>query len=619
MPLNRKKIHYIRNRQFLPMNYSGSKEFKVNEIPSVISFIWSIIRGHRIALFLISLAGIIDCLSNFALGPAFVKAIIKIADGYTGPRSEVLSAMMTPIIAVLTIWCSGDILQRLAGWVYNTKIDPTIDAKLKLTFLSRVMKNSYEFFVDNATGDSIGNLSAILFNVRCVIKRVAREIAPQFVTCCVLLISFVCINWQLGTIMIVYITFYIVLLVLATKKIQILQDKRMKAYRKTIANITDVILNFASVIFFTRKLEEFRRIQRVQNFESKRLSRVQIFVEKIKIARAFISFVLCGLLYTFLTFYFYQIGKIDLSDAIYSITASYEALALVEIVQEVVVDVLSDACSIRQGLESLNSGKMVSDSVSGGEKLVCKTADIEFKNVCFGYDNEERIFDGLNLVVKSGEKIGLAGRSGAGKTTLINLILRNLLPEDGKVLIGGQDIAYVYEASLKDKISIVSQDTTLFNRSVIENIRYSKPDATFEEVVEVAKKANAHDFIMNLEYDYNTNVGERGLRLSGGQRQRILIARAMLKNAPILILDEATSALDSETEKIITDSLDKLMDGKTVIAIAHKLNTLRKMDRILVLNHGKIVQEGKHNRLLEEDGIYKTLWKIQTEGMILDD
>ncbi len=616
--LNRKKIRYIRNRHFLPMTYKGSRDFKAGEKPSVVRFIWDIIKGHRIALLLISFAGIADCLSNFAMGPIFVKAIIKTASEYTGAREQILDILLTPIIIMLSIWFIADVLQRTAGFVYNTIIDPTIDAKLKLTFLSRIMKNSYEFFVSNATGDSVGNLSAILWNVRCVIKRVSREIIPQFTTCCCLLVSFLIINWQLGTIMIVYIIFYITLLVSTLKKMQLYQDKRMKAYRKTIANITDIILNFASVIFFSRKIQEFERVKRIQNFEAKRLSKVQVLVENIKIIRATVSFILCGLLYTFLTFYFYQIGKIDLSDAIYSITASYEALALIEIVQEVIVDVFSDACSIRQGIESLNSGKMVTDKVLGGEKLLCKTTDIEFKDMSFYYEDNQ-IFNHLNLFIKSGEKVGLAGRSGAGKTTLINLILRNLYANDGKILIGGQDISYVNEESLKDKIAIVSQDTTLFNRSVLENIRYSKPTATMQEVIKAAKLANAHDFIMDLEYGYDTNVGERGIRLSGGQRQRILIARAMLKNSPILILDEATSALDSETEKIINESLDILMEGKTVIAIAHKLNTLRKMDRILVLNDGEITQEGKHDDLLKEDGIYKTLWRIQTDGMILDD
>ena len=234
---------------------------------------------------------------------------------------------------------------------------------------------------------------------------------------------------------------------------------------------------------------KFQRIKKIQNYEAKRLSKVEAFVEKIKIARASVSFILCGLLYTFLTFYFYQIGKIDLSDAIYSITASYEALALVEIVQEVIIDIFSDACSIKQGLEALNKGKMVEDKVSGGENLICQPASIDFENVDFSYE-DNNLFHNLNLHIKSGEKIGLSGRSGAGKTSLISLVLRNLYVNNGKILIGGQDISFVDEISLKDKISVVSQDTSLFNRSVLENIRYSKPNATMEEIIEILIDAN---------------------------------------------------------------------------------------------------------------------------------
>ena len=197
--------------------------------------------------------------------------------------------------------------------------------------------------------------------------------------------------------------------------------------------------------------------------------------------------------------------------------------------------------------------------------------------------------------------------------------MKNLIPQEGVIEIGGKNISFISEESLKDKISIVSQDTILFNRSVLDNIRYSKPNASMEEIIESAKKANAHDFITELEFGYDTSVGERGMRLSGGQRQRILIARAMLKNAPILILDEATSALDSETEHKVSESLNRLMEGKTVIAIAHRLQTLKKMDKIIVFRDGEIVEQGTHEELLNNSNVYKSLWKIQTEGMILDD
>ena len=303
---------------------------------------------------------------------------------------------------------------------------------------------------------------------------------------------------------------------------------------------------------------------------------------------------------------------------LYALSASFEAIALVTLVQEDILDVVGDISFVKKALGVMNSGQIADEHIYGGSELNTSNTSIEIKNLSFGYNNNE-LFNNLNISIKSGEKIGLAGRSGSGKTTLINLILKNLIPHEGTIEIGGKNISFVSEASLKDKISIVSQDTILFNRSVLDNIKYSKPSASMEEVIDVAKKANAHDFITDLEDGYNTNVGERGMRLSGGQRQRILIARAMLKNTPILILDEATSALDSETERKVGESLSRLMEGKTVIAIAHRLQTLKKMDRIIVFRDGEIVEQGNHEELLANSNVYKSLWKIQTEGMILDD
>ena len=258
----------------------------------------------------------------------------------------------------------------------------------------------------------------------------------------------------------------------------------------------------------------------------------------------------------------------------------------------------------------MNKGK-VAEHIHSREMLKVEKGNIEIKNAKFSY-GKIKVFDGFNLSIKADEKTGLVGKSGCGKTTLINLILRNLTLADGQILIDGKDIKNINEESLKDNFSFVSQDNTLFNRSVLENIRYAKQDATLEEVIEVAKKANAHEFITELEHGYETNVGERGMKLSGGQRQRILIARAMLKNAPILILDEATSALDAENETAIQESFERLMEGKTVIAISHKLHTLKNMDRIVVLKHGNIVEEGRHDELInKEGGAYKKLWEKQ--------
>ena len=239
----------------------------------------------------------------------------------------------------------------------------------------------------------------------------------------------------------------------------------------------------------------------------------------------------------------------------------------------------------------------------------------------FGYGNAPDVISGLNLKVRPGEKIGLIGRSGAGKSTLVNLLLRFFDCRSGRILIDGQDIANVTQESLRASISMVTQDTSLLHRSIRDNIRYGRPDATENEIAHAAELAHADGFIAELEdwrdrRGYDAHVGERGVKLSGGQRQRIAIARVILKNAPILVLDEATSALDSEVEAAIQQSLDTLMADKTVIAIAHRLSTIARMDRLIVLDGGRIVEQGTHHELLRLNGHYAALWRRQSGGFI---
>jgi len=249
--------------------------------------------------------------------------------------------------------------------------------------------------------------------------------------------------------------------------------------------------------------------------------------------------------------------------------------------------------------------------------LIVKRGKIEMKNVSFKFANKKSVLNNVSLSIKGGEKIALVGPSGAGKSTLIKLILRLYNTKNGQVLIDNQDIQKVTQASLRHAISAVPQDPVLFHRSLLENIRYGNRQVTDEEVIKAAQLAHCDDFIEQLPLKYETLVGERGIKLSGGERQRIAIARAILKNAPILILDEATSSLDSHSELLIQDALNVLMKGKTVIVIAHRLSTIRKMDRIIVLDKGKITEEGTHEDLLAKDkSLYKHLWELQAGGFL---
>lgn len=254
---------------------------------------------------------------------------------------------------------------------------------------------------------------------------------------------------------------------------------------------------------------------------------------------------------------------------------------------------------------------------SNPEPAKMNRGGIEFNSVTFAHDeNNESLFHNLNLYIKPGEKIGLVGHSGSGKTTLTKLLLRFMDIDGGEITIDGQDITAVTQDDLRDRITYVPQEPLMFHRSIAENILYGNPEASEKQLKAVAKMAHAHDFVEKLPKKYDTLVGERGVKLSGGQRQRIAIARAMIKNAPILVLDEATSALDSESEVLIQDALWKLMEGRTAIVIAHRLSTIQKMDRIIVLDDGKIVEEGSHKELIRAKGTYAGLWNHQTGGFL---
>ncbi len=276
--------------------------------------------------------------------------------------------------------------------------------------------------------------------------------------------------------------------------------------------------------------------------------------------------------------------------------------------------------TVQDGINTLSMPNAVIDKDKAKDLQVTQ-ADIRFDNVSFAYNDDGPVFDGLNLHIPTGEKVGIVGRSGAGKSSLVSLLLRFYDIQSGTVSVDEQNIANVRQESLRANIAVVTQDTSLLHRSVRENIMFGRPEASEEEMIAAAKQAQAHDFIVSLQDNrgrrgYDAHVGERGVTLSGGQRQRVAIARVLLKNAPILVLDEATSALDSEVEASIQQSLNKLMQGKTVIAIAHRLSTIAAMDRLIVFDKGEIIEQGTHQQLIAKDGVYTKLWNHQSGGFI---
>ncbi|MGK0499406.1 MAG: ATP-binding cassette subfamily B protein/ATP-binding cassette subfamily B multidrug efflux pump [Oceanicoccus sp.] len=278
---------------------------------------------------------------------------------------------------------------------------------------------------------------------------------------------------------------------------------------------------------------------------------------------------------------------------------------------------------VQDGINTVSNEQSVSDDKQA-QRLKVTAGEIDFRHISFDYGGQSAVFDGLDLRIKPGEKVGIVGRSGAGKSTLVNLLLRFYDLDRGQICIDGTDLRGVTQDSLRASIAMVTQDTSLLHRSVRENIVFGRPNATEEQMIEAAKRAHAHEFIMRLSdvkgrKGYDAHVGERGVSLSGGQRQRVAIARVVLKDAPILVLDEATSALDSEVEAGIQESLFSLMEGKTVMAIAHRLSTIAAMDRLIVMDEGRIVEEGSHSELLSNKALYAQLWAHQSGGFLGDE
>ena len=412
-----------------------------------------------------------------------------------------------------------------------------------------------------------------------------------------------------------FIAIYVLCSALSFKKISHLSKERAEAENKQTGQLADSVSNILSVKSYGRESHERHRYANF-NRASYNAGIAQMNAT-MKRDLAF-NFVNIGIIAVLVAFMMAGSPIFGLSVSTLILIVNYSMNIMGELwnvnnIFKHINRVFGDAHEMTIILDTKDDVK----DVPGATELRVKNGKIDFKNIHFQHaDAKEAIFDNFSLSIKPGERVGLVGISGSGKTTLTKLLLRFADVESGEILIDGQNISKVQQISLRENIAYVPQETSLFHRSIAENIAYAKPDASQKEIERAAKLANAHDFIMTLPDGYQTLVGERGIKLSGGQRQRIAIARAILKDAPILVLDEATSALDSESEALIQDALEKLMHGRTSIVVAHRLSTIASMDNIVVLEAGKIIEQGTHRQLIKKDGAYNKLWSRQSGAFL---
>jgi ATP-binding cassette subfamily B protein len=485
---------------------------------------------------------------------------------------------------------------------------------IKSTFFNHLLGHSHSYLVHHLAGSIGRKISYAAGSFEMLAVLIIFFMVPGFLQFCIAGSLYMHANAYLGLLFLFWLALYLPILVFVSRKIGKLWGIHADADSAASGRMLDAISNFLTVKTFSRNHFEESHVNDFLDTEILAYKRACILESYMKLFQA-VAISLLGILSFALGFYLYKKGEISTGDGIMIGGLWIMLKSSLQHLDWSVQEMFKQFGVLKDALSSLSVEHEITDS-SDAVDLKVTESKIDFEGVCFDYLGSKQVYDNFNLTIQAKGKIGIVGRSGSGKTTFVNLLLRFYEIGRGVIKIDGQDISRVKQDSLRANITVVPQEPLLFHRSIYENIHYARPDASREEVVEACELAYCRDFIEKLPEQYESIVGERGIKLSGGQRQRIAIARAILKQSPILIFDEATAALDSESEQFIQMAFDRIIEEKTVIVIAHRLSTLKRMDKVIVFDEGQIVEMGEHRDLIHQGGHYAKLWDLQSGGFI---
>ncbi len=548
---------------------------------------------------------------DMSLRPYLIKVILnKIATILPSQAFEVLlpQAIFYIFMSIIIV-----VVFRFYEWIL-LRFHPNLKKHIGVMLMGRMMNHSQNFYQNHFSGSIANKINDVSTGIPNILNIFIDRFFSHILGLLVAIYTVSLVDFKFAICLILWIIIFLTVSIKLSGKARALAHEAAEVNSRVVGNIIDILGNIASVRLFGGGIleinylnESYKDSVKVEQVRDWYLMKMQTFQKS--------SFII-----------FQSICFWWLITGIKNQTITAGDFALILILNISIVNCLNNLSNnirefaqsfgkVTQGLHIIYSILDIQDK-KGAKDIVITKGEILFKKVQFYYGKSKPIFEKKSVSISSRQKLGLVGYSGSGKSTFVNLILRLFDVTQGKIMIDNQDIRDVSQESLREAIGVIPQDLSLFNRTLMQNIRYGRINASDDEVIEAAKRANAHEFILGLPEGYKTLVGERGVKLSGGERQRIAIARAILKNSPILILDEATSQLDSLTEQLIQESLRGFMKEKTTIIIAHRLSTLLHMDRILVFDQGKIVQDGKHVDLMTEEGLYKTLWNTQVGGFL---
>jgi ATP-binding cassette, subfamily B, multidrug efflux pump len=581
-------------------------------------FIWHFIRQQR-KLFAV-LLGVQFVLAVLdAMLPVFVGMIVNRLSSAT-PESFfrehwlLLSGMLVAVLVLRPMALSAQFL------ITSMSVNPNFKSLIRWQSHHHVVRQSWPFFQSDFAGRIANKVMQVGYALRAATMTVINIVLYIVIYGLSALVVLAAMDWRLAMPMLVWLVAYAALLTYFVPRIGKVSKQTSETRSKLTGRVVDSYTNILTVKLFAKSAEEDAFVREAVLEDTDRghaLGRhVTLFIMGLASLNALLIASISGM-----ALWLWSIGAAPIGTVATAIPFALQLAGMAGWLAWELMEVFENIGVTQESMETIARPIAVVDRPDAAE-LAVPNGEIVFDDVSFGYGREAAVVEDFSLVVRPGEKIGIVGRSGAGKSTLVNLLLRFFDLEKGRILIDGHDISRVTQESLRGQIAMVTQDTSLLHRSITENIRYGRRTATDAEVEAAARQAQAHEFVMGLEdwkghRGYQAQVGERGVKLSGGQRQRIAIARVILKDAPILVLDEATSALDSEVEAAIQESLEGLMAGKTVIAIAHRLSTLQIMDRLVVMDRGRIVEQGTHAELLARGGLYAELWARQSGGFIL--
>jgi len=590
--------------------------------PGLFGFYWHFVRQTRglyAAMFVTGLAVAgIDTLI-----PVFIGKLVSLMEA--SDRAAAFSAAMPMLIGMAATVLIGRPLTLLAdSLVRNNAVVPGVTSLIRWQSHWHVVRQSWPFFQNDFAGRIANRVMQTSNALRESVVSTIRAIWYIGIYGLSALVLMAVADWRLAIPTLLWFGGYLFFLRYFVPRMRDLAKTSSELRSLVMGRVVDSYTNILTVKLFARARDEDAYVREVIDDHTVSIAAhmrlITRFMGTLAVMNAMLLVGTAGIGITL-----WGQGQVSAGLVATALPLAWQIANMAGWVSWEVTGIFENVGVVQEGMETIAVPHTLTDA-PGARELEVPFGEIRFEKLGFTYGRSDgkRVLDQLDLVIKPGERVGLVGRSGAGKSTLVNLLLRFHEVEQGSIRIDGQDIGHVTQESLRAAIGMVTQDTSLLHRSIAANIGYGHPDATRAQIEAAARKAQAHDFILELHdwkarTGYEAHVGERGVKLSGGQRQRIAIARVVLKDAPILVLDEATSALDSEVELAIQDQLLGLMEGKTVIAIAHRLSTIARMDRLIVLEQGRIIEQGTHDELLRLNGHYALLWKHQSGGFLAKD